>query len=408
MRGFLRSPSLPVAVLLAIGPGLAVAQFRATAPAVIAAFVLAVVAHWRNREKPPVPRLSLLPGLALVLLIWATASMLWSVEPVRALETSLSLAGLVVLAAGAARALEVDDAANLRRLGGALALGLAIGIALLGFDHATVNLFRLAVRGFPEWTPPLGFGLKPAVSVLALLLPLVLAVPGLGRGAKLALLLPGLAVSLWLPGETAKIAAVAGLLAATVAAYAGRMMARVSAALIALVFLAAPLLFSAAIARAPDLSPLPPSASHRVLIWDFVTERIAERPTLGWGMEASRSIPGGTATFDAATLDHFGLTSEAERGFFARSAAQRLPLHTHNAALQVWLELGLVGATIAAALAAAAMLAAGSPGALGMAVSGAVTGQLSFGVWQPWWIATLLFGAVVALALRAYSSPPSA
>jgi O-antigen ligase len=395
-------------VLLTVGPGMAVAQFRAMAPAVIIAFVLAVVAHWRNRGRPPVPRLTLLPALGLALLIWAAASVLWSIEPVRAVETSLSLAGLVVLAACAARALEADDPANLRRLGGAMVVGVVIGIAVLAFDQATGNLFRRAVRGMPEWTPQLSFGIKPAVSVLALLLPLVLAVPGLGHAARLGIVLPGLAVALWLPAESAKIAALAGLLAVLLSSYAPRAVARLSAAAIALVFVAAPLIFSVAIARAPDLSPLPPSASHRVLIWDFVTERIAERPVLGWGMESSRSIPGGTATFEAATLDRFGLTSEPERAFYARSSAQRLPLHTHNAALQVWLELGLVGAAVAAALAAVAMLAAGSPAALGAAVAGAVTGQLSFGVWQPWWIASLLLGAVVAVALRAYSSPPSA
>jgi O-antigen ligase len=120
-------------------------------------------------------------------------------------------------------------------------------------------------------------------------------------------------------------------------------------------------------------------------------------------MEASRAIPGGTQTFDRATLDRFGLDSERERAAFAVPSAQRLPLHTHNNALQVWLELGLVGAVIATALIVAVMLAAGAmpiaPAALGAAVAAAVTGQLSFGAWQPWWVAAMLFAAVVARGL---------
>lgn len=400
---FLRSPSLPIAVLLAIGPGLAVAQFRTMAPAIPIALLLAVIAHWRNRGTLPWPRITPVPGLALALAGWAAISALWSVEAARGVETALALAGLVLLGAAAAEALDHDSRENRRRLGAALAIGLAVGIALLAFDHASQNLFRRAVRGFPAWTVFLGFGLKPAVSVLALLLPLVLAVPGLSGGAKAAIIAPGLAVAIWLPGDSAKIAAVAGLGAALLALAAPRLVARLSAVLLALLFLAAPLVFAAGLARAPDLSALPLSAAHRVLIWDFVTDRIAERPILGWGMESSRAIPGGTETFDRATLDRFGLDAPRERAAFAVPNAQRLPLHTHNNALQVWLELGVVGAVLAAALAAAVMLAAGAapiaPAALGAAVAGAVTGQLSFGAWQPWWIAAMVLAAVLVRGL---------
>jgi O-antigen ligase len=405
VSGFLRSPSLPVAVLLAIAPGVAVAQFRTMAPMVPIALLLAVIAYWRNHRTVPWPRPTPVLLLALALAAWAALSGLWSIEGARAVETAASLGALVFLGAAASRAVGEDAEENRRRIGLALAIGLAIGIALLAFDHASQNLFRRAVRGFPEWTVFLGFGLKPAVSVLALLLPLMLAV-AIPRAAQVAIILPGLAIALWLPGESAKIAALAGVVAALAAMAAPRFVARAAAAGFAVLFLAAPLIFAAGLARAPDLSGLPVSAAHRVLIWDFVTDRIAEKPVLGWGMEASRAIPGGTETFDRATLDRFGLDSPAERGSFAATSVQRLPLHTHNNALQVWLELGGIGALLAAALAVAAMLAAGAtpiaPAALGAAVAAAVTGQLSFGAWQPWWIAAMVMAAVAirALSLR--------
>jgi len=386
---------------MALGPAVAVAQFRTFAPLVPVILLLAVIAHWRLHRRLPWPRLTPVLALSLALAAWGVMASLWAPEILRGVETAAALGGLVFLGAGAARALTEDTAENRRRLGHALVAGLILAAALLAFDHASGNLFRRAVRGFPAWTPFIGFGLKPAVSILALLLPLVLALPGLSRAAKAAILLPGLAVALWLPGESAKIAALAGILVALAATLAPRAMARVSAAALALVFLAAPFLFAAALARAPDLSPLPVSAAHRVLIWDFVTDRIAERPVLGWGMESSRAIPGGTQNFDRATLDRFGLDAPGERAAFSVPNAQRLPLHTHNNALQVWLELGLVGAVIAAALAAAVMLAAGAigPAALGVAVSAAVTGQLSFGSWQPWWIAAMVLAAVAVAGL---------
>lgn len=403
MTPWLRSPALPIAVLLVVAPGLAVAQFRAMAPGVTIALALAVVAHWRNHGSLPWPRATPILTLSLALLGWGLASAFWSVETQRGIVTVLSLAGLVLLGAAASRALAEDEAAHLRRLGPALAIGLGIGIALLGFDHATQNLFRRAVRGLPDWAPAISFGLKPAVAVLAVLIPLVLGAHGLSRAVRFTLVLSGVAVALWLPGESAKIATVVGLLVALAALSAPRAVTRAAAFGLALVFLIAPLLVAMAMPRLPDISPLPFSAAHRVLIWDFVTERALEHPIRGWGMEASRAIPGGSETFPFATLDRFGLTSANEQIAFSRSGSQRLPLHPHNAALQIWLELGLVGALLATGLALAVIRAAGgapiAAAALGAATAGAVTGQLSFGVWQPWWVATLVFAAVLIPAL---------
>ncbi|HIB69448.1 MAG TPA: glycosyltransferase, partial [Phycisphaerales bacterium] len=75
----------------------------------------------------------------------------------------------------------------------------------------------------------------------------------------------------------------------------------------------------------------------RFKIWDFVGKRIAEKPLVGWGMNASRSIPGGSDT-----LPHLTDPSPHMR-------ISILPLHPHNVVLQWWLELGLIGAAIAAA-----------------------------------------------------------
>lgn len=403
-----RAPSLPVAVLLAIAPGLAVAQFRALALAVTVAFLLTVIAHWRAHRTLPWPERTPLLALACALLGWALVSALWSIEARHGMQTIAALAALLLLAAMAARAVAAD--ARREWLGGALVAGLAIGVALLVFDGASFNLVRRAVRGFPEWSVALGFGLKPAAGFIALLLPLALAARRVKLALRLGVIGAGLAACLWLDGESAKIAAVLGLGATALALLARRLVAVGAAAGLAAVFVLAPLLFGAVLARAPDLSALPPSAAHRVLIWDFVSGRIAERPVIGWGMEASRSIPGGQERFDAATLSRFGLDAPAERDWFAQPAARRLPLHTHNASLQIWLELGAVGAVLAAALAAALLLAAGAgavaPAALGAAVAGAVTGQLSFGVWQPWWIASLALVVVVARGLSLSRPPP--
>ncbi|WP_249118121.1 O-antigen ligase family protein, partial [Neoroseomonas alkaliterrae] len=263
-------------------------------------------------------------------------------------STGLSLAGMALLAGGAGRALEASDEAARRGLARALAIGLVIGLGAAALDALSGNAVRAAVRGLAEVPPTLAFGLKPAASVMALLLPLAVALPWplLPR----ALLLGGgAAVIVALPGDTAKIAAVLGVAAALAALRAPRLVPRAIGGGLAALVLLMPLLVAAV--PALPVERLPISALHRMLIWDFTAARIAERPVLGWGMEASRAIPGGRGNPPAEVLDRMRVTDPARRAWFAEPHVQILPLHPHNAALQVWLELGAVGAALAAALA---------------------------------------------------------
>ena len=73
------------------------------------------------------------------------------------------------------------------------------------------------------------------------------------------------------------------------------------------------------------------SAQHRIEIWEFSVQRIAEKPLLGWGFDGSRHM-------ESLYPD----PSETGRVVAA--------LHPHSAPLQIMLELGAVGAVIALAL----------------------------------------------------------
>lgn len=111
---------------------------------------------------------------------------------------------------------------------------------------------------------------------------------------------------------------------------------------------------------------VPPSWDARLDIWAFSSGLVAEHPLRGWGLDASRAF--GTA----------------------------IPLHPHNGAIQIWLELGALGAALAGALIGwiGSVLTATSRINPSLAAAGAgsltaylVIGSLSFGVWQEWWLA---------------------
>lgn len=125
--------------------------------------------------------------------------------------------------------------------------------------------------------------------------------------------------------------------------------------------------------------PLPGSADHRLIIWSFVADHIAERPWLGWGFDSSRSIP--------------GATEQPAFGF------EYLPLHPHNAALQARLELGVPGAVLYGALLCVLLITGTRPRdpvqatRVAMIAGYTVVGNLSYGIWQSWWVATAWLAA---------------
>jgi O-antigen ligase len=146
------------------------------------------------------------------------------------------------------------------------------------------------------------------------------------------------------------------------------------AAVAALLFLAAP----AAVWGVRELADyaaletqLPTSWAMRLGYWSHAVDWIGDHPLRGWGLDASRAFGPG------------------------------IQLHPHNGALQVWLELGVLGAVSAAAFwwLSLRRLARPTPDlmAMGVTASAAVYllfGALNFGIWQEWWLA---LGALLAV-----------
>ena len=173
------------------------------------------------------------------------------------------------------------------------------------------------------------------------------------------------------------------------------MSVKVLLGLAAIAIIAAPL-FSGIITLidADTLSRLPASWEHRLYMWDFVFRLISESPLLGHGFDAARTYP------DMLTL------SDGQ-------SVTLLSLHPHNVGLQIWLEMGLVGAGLAGAailscLGLAQKFAKQNAnrafGLCGFLTVFILASSFSFGAWQFWWWGTLLLG-LAALNLVQFSAP---
>ncbi len=336
----------------------------------------------------------------LLLVLWAAVSTAWSpaatdlaaVDDYADLESVTALKLLLQLPVAAALVLAADALSP-------RAARLATAVLAFAVVTLTVALFAEALTGAGFYRairdglddpirPDLAFrNVGQGTFVVAVLFwPAAIGLTRLtGRGgvlvglAALMLTMAALMFGAYAPA----LALVAGLVAYVLTSSAPRVgPLLLSLATIAFT-LAAPLILGAL--RAPPGIPL--SWTARLDIWTFASARVLERPWFGWGLDASR-------TFGPA-----------------------VPLHPHDAALQLWLELGVIGAALAAVFWAAVFWFAGVRAEDDRPVGGAwaataaaylTLGALSFGVWQEWWLAlgAVAFAAALALA-RGWPRPAS-
>jgi len=371
---------------------------------------LAFLITWAQRSiRPGWPHCWVLLAL---LVGWGCLSYFWSVEPERTLQrapriAATALLGLAMLSL--AQALALPLARQVRR-------GLIAGLALTGIALALERLagapFALLL-GDEEWMHSLTHRLTIYNRSTSILLPLAFLLLGTWprlrvpwRFAVMAGALSLFVTTPYLEGGTQTAALLIGLTVALLAFLLPRLVPTLmSVALVATVIVApavtppaAEAMRSAGVARESSSSALS-SLAHRLDIWTFVAERTWDRPLIGWGTEAARSIPGAKVT-----------TVEGD------AASKRVPHHPHNGILQIWVELGAVGAVLAAMLGGAIVWHCGS-GALGdgdrrwlsAGHCGAATTALaiacsSYGIWQEWWFAGLLILSAVAVLLA--RTPP--
>jgi O-antigen ligase len=292
-----------------------------------------------------------------------------------------------------AGALSLDES-HRARLSLWLAIGTVIGVALLAFEIASGLGFLRLVRGTLGDRPPLDVYLNRAATVLALLEWPTAVVIGRcwGKWPAVLFLAAALGVLVALASASALFASALGLLAGGLAyAWPRRVPSGIG-------WVGAAGILLAPLAGLPflaidTLSPwIKGSGVHRLVIWNFVAKRIVEHPLAGWGLDTARLVPGGQDRIPVQT--RLGLMN-----------AELLPLHPHNGALQWWLELGLPGALMGAAL--VLLVARSIPIAWGRLEAAALTAllaaaltitMLSYGVWQFWWLAALWLAAAFAAA----------
>jgi O-antigen ligase len=336
--------------------------------------------------------------LLAALVLWGALSATWSIDPVRSLVLDARIAGLFV--AGLALAGAAARVGAPWRLFLCVVAGTAVGMALAGYDLFSAGGLNRWVSTRPFIAPRLN-----QISVWLVLIMLPAAALLWSRGWRLLAVVGAVAMAAMvyaLEGTTAKVALTLSLPVAVLFYLGRRAAARVAAAVSVVGVVVAPLVLPE-LARSPGVftavDTFKESAGHRLLIWSFVGDRIAERPFIGWGLDTARAIPGGKDEI--------------------RPGETWLPLHPHDASLQLWLELGAPGAALFALLLGWLWLRLATapwPRLYAAAAGGSFSAALAvsssaWGIWQEWWIGTLAIAMFVTLvmaraAASAGATPP--
>ena len=349
------------------------------------AVILAVPAYWRAHRRFPVPEPRTAVVLAL-LVVWCAIASSWSLDPSGSVVLALRIA--VIFAAGMLLfpvAASMDVAAR-ARVGCWLVGGFVLILVLMAVE---IGLGFPLTRTFREESAGKEMVLlnRGAVAMALIVWPVAACLwsRGIGWAALLVPVLLGIA-SFFLESAAATLgfaAGVATMLLVVCHRRAGR----------GVTIGASILLFAGMPFAAWEMHDhgwqragwLVGSAQHRVEIWNFSAERIADKPLLGWGFDSARHI--GERFFDAG-----------EAGETGRLVVS---LHPHNAPLQVMLELGAVGALIALAL---MWLAAHRLDTLpsrtrefaqALFIATFAVACVAFGTWQNWWLALIVSVALL-------------
>jgi len=365
-----------IAGLLVLTPLLGWAGSLGFAPAVALAGLLTALSV-RIRTEDRALLLALFTAL-----VWACASAFWSPWRPADLDeqTGLKLVFMLALYGCAVSAARAVPEARLPRLMSGLATAAGVLALFLLFEALTSAAGYKVLLGLIGQTVRPDYAIKNVAQglyVLTLLAPPALAaVSGRTRWILGLVLGAGIIGPALVFGYDAPLLALAcAILAAGLVLGLPSLGPRLLAGLSAGGFLLAPVLAKGAFALGLDerIAPLlSESWLQRLGYWGKAVDWIWARPLPGWGLDASRAFGPG------------------------------IQLHPHNAPLQIWMELGLIGAVAAAIVWASIFSGLSRPvrtpaaaAATATAVAYLIFGAVSFGVWQEWWLA---LGALSALA----------
>ena len=355
------------------------------------------------------------PAVAFLLFAgWGALSLFWSIDVARSAGVGAKLLGIglagFVLALAARRSTPEDR----RRISAAAVAAAILSIVVIVIE-ALIDLRVI------KWLWPM-LGQTPPASLVYLNFPLLVmsaivplgAVLAVCRGWKwtaLAIFAGALATALHLESASALLTLVASGAALLLFGWTPRWVGgAVTAAALTMSLLFIPVAGKPLSTLTPALKTaerLGDSARHRLAIWGALSDRLGDRPVGGIGLGAVRSLP------------QSGEIVEVPRSSpkVNRLRVYLIPMHPHNAGLEIGLELGVVGLALALVLSLAIFRSArslaadrwASAGVAAVACAVATVSMTALSIWNYAYISAwlIVFAALGGFLSRTQRDQPS-
>lgn len=319
---------------------------------------------------------------ALVVSGLALSSATWALVPAQSIKVGLSFAGLAIFGLVMLFQAKHQSEAESASTQTALIAGVSCALLLLVIGTVYGVMTEQPLWG-KEGQHPLST-LSHAQTVIAVfLIPCLAILWDRGTKAKAygAIMIAVAAVTFFhLEHSASNLAILVAIAALILVRITGRIGIIILCSAIALAIIAMPFVLSTFMPTQESLDALTShdggwsSENHRLHMWRFVTDAISNGSfAFGFGADASRGFPGANEKI------MWGI--------------ELMPLHPHNGALQVWLELGAIGVAIVALVPLLIFKATKDMPKHELAIQAALLSAylipwlLSYGVWQSWWMA---------------------
>ena len=367
---------------------------KALAPLYILSGLFALLLNF-SRLRAAETRPTFLAALLIGSVLFFSLSWLWTIAPYETLRLILPITGLFILGLVIViLALDLNESER-RLVCRSIVIGSTIGFVILFveiFWPLKITSFFFSIFKGIEYQIDYTYknALRNGANISALLV--IPAAAVLWRSGNryftLGLILLALITLTNAKAGASLLALLVGLAAIAVTIVSGRYVRVLFSSLLVISALALPVVVQT-LPTAGEIEErypnLPNSVYPRIFIWQSTARYISENPFLGKGFNSSRSIskPGDR-------VEYF------TKGVNPRGSIP-IPLHPHSAILQIWLELGVVGIGIFLALlltilkrieqsiSSLPMRAM----AYGSFCSAFTIANVSYGIWQNWWISAL-------------------
>ncbi len=384
---------------------LAVFAPKGMTPLFVLTAVAATAGHIAARRAlPPMP---VRFGDALfAFVLFAAASALWSLTPTQSFQAVWPVAGIflgIIVLVGLARTL---DLAEKVKVGRALLIGTGVGLVLLLIEKTTGHSILRASTWILNINAEVeDFKLKPATTIAAMLvwpILLLLNAKGVGRVWLFTIAIAAFGVIAFAGSDASILGLVLGGAAFGLALRWRLATGMALGTILTVLMIAAPWvpgLFPDPKVSMTGIAYLPNSGVHRILIWQTTAKHIHDRPWIGHGFDTSRSL------YSSGTSIKVDLAGPMI-GRLEGVTSEPIPLHPHNMLLQIWLELGAIGAGLMMA-AMWAVLFALSRGLMqpteraagyGFVVMALAIAAVAYSAWQAWWLSALGLSAAMFIA----------